>query len=266
MNKETVTSFSGITSAARKREEYLNICREIFDFIIRSAERYRKDHGGESFSEILRERTLLSFLFRHGWRECSCFPDEVQQFLAEADIDFFRAADKYRELIPEIASRNVAEAFSWNCEYEPGMSLRWSEPHPDLPPNWCIFHMWNGKMPDSFLNDKRYLAECFLKIMHDSRKKYPQYDTLYTFSWLLSHPRFQAFFPEEWFKNMGEKYQEIHWDLGFQGQFLTARMTLNRKTAAQYLETGVLPYQPRASHCSFSAMEKHLRKQFLREA
>lgn len=245
------------------QDEYLLICRELFDFVLKSAGRYHQDHPEESFSEILRNHTLLSYLLRESCNECENFPEMAEDFLREADVNFMLAAEKYRDRIPELASKNVKGACSWNPAYEPGMSLRWSDPHPDLPPNWCIFHMWNGHRPQSFLRDKKYFAECFMKIMEDSVKKYPQYDTLYTFSWLLSEPRFQEFFPEEWIKNMGEKHPGIYANLGFLGQFLTAKMTLNRKTAAQYLETGVLPYQPCRSHCSFDNMKKHLLNNFL---
>lgn len=243
--------------------EYLAVCRDLFDFVLKSAERYHADHPEESYSQILRKRTLLSYVLRETSSECEVFPEMAEAFLMEADSDFTAAAEKYREKIPELASRNAEGACSWNPQYAPGMSLRWSDPHPDLPENWCIFHMWNGCRPQSFLSDKRYFAECFMKIMEESVRKYPQYDTLYTFSWLLSEPRFQEFFPDEWHQNMSEKHQGIHANLGFLGQFLTARMTLNRKTAAQYLETGRLPYQPCSSHCSFERMKEHLISNFL---
>lgn len=245
------------------REEYLAICKDLFDFVLKSAERYYKDHPEDSYSEILRKHTMFSYLLRTGCYECDNFPELAEEFLTAADKNFTSAAEKYRVTIPELASWNVEGACRWNEEYAPGMSLRWSDPHPDLPENWCIFHMWNGRRPDSFLSDKRYFAECFMKIMEESVKKYPQYDTLYTFSWLLSEPRFQEFFPEEWVQNMSEKHQGIHANLGFLGQFLTSKMSLNKKTAAKYLETGILPYQPCSSHCSFENMKKHLEKHFL---
>lgn len=246
------------------REEYLDICKELFDFVLKSAERYHMDHPEESYSDILRSHTMFSYLLRTGCYECQEYPSLAEEFLAESDKDFYSAAKKYRESIPELASWNVEGACRWNPDYDPGMSLRWSDPHPDLPQNWCIFHMWNGRSPESFLGDKWYFAECFMKIMEESVKKYPQYDTLYTFSWLLSEPRFQEFFPEEWVLNMSEKHQGIHANLGFLGQFLNSKMGLNKKTAAQYLETGILPYQPCSSHCSFESMKKHLQKYFLR--
>lgn len=245
------------------REEYLKICDEIFDFVLETAQKYKIEHPSETYSEILKKRTLFPWLLRTGCYECTEYPVEAKEFTAMADIDFANACSKYRKIIPEIASANYATVICHNTDYAENMSLRWSDPHPDLPQNWCIFHMWNSKRPDSFLNDKRYFAECFIKIMDESRKKYPQYDTLYTFSWLLSEPRFQKFFPQEWHDNMTEPVDFIAANLGFLGQFITAKMTLNRKNAAKYLETGKLPFPPRSSHCSFENMKKHLLENFL---
>lgn len=246
------------------REEYLEICREMFDFVLKSASRYKIDHPDEAYSEILKKRTLFSYLLREGCYECTTYPAEAEEFTAEADRDFQSACEKYKDIIPEIASQNYRTVTQWNEEYAPGMSLHWSDPHPDLAPNWCIFHMWNGKRPGSFLQDKRYFAECFMRIMEEARAKYPQYDTLYTFSWLLSEPRFQEFFPQEWRDNMTEGVDFIAANLGFLGQFLTSKMSLNRKTTAQYLASGKLPFAPRSSHCSFEAMKKHLTDNILK--
>lgn len=246
------------------QDEYLAICREMFDFVLKSAARYKTDHETESYSDILKKRTLLSYLMRTGCYECTEFPLEVEDFLKLADEDFELASRKYHDIIPELASRNFQTVCQWNPEYAPGMSLRWSEPHPDLPENHCIFHMWNGRRPDSFLNDKRYFSECFIKIMEEAKKKYPAYDTLRTFSWLLSEPRFQEFFPQEWLDNMEEPVNFIAPNLGFLGQFLNSRMGLNRRTAAQFLSDGKLPYPPRASYCSFDSMKKHLEEKFLK--
>ena len=244
-------------------DEYLNICTEMFDFVLAAAKRYKLDHNDECYSNILCRRTLLSYLLRSGCYECEIFPAEAEEFMAEADNDFEGACSKFKKIIPAVAAQNYQTVTQWNVKYGEGMSLCWSAPHPDLDKSWCVFHMWNGRRPDSFLNDKRYFAECFMKIMAESKAKYPQYDTLYTFSWLLSEPRFQEFFPQEWFDNMTEPVDFIAANAGFLGQFVTAKMSLNRKTAAKFLETGILPYRPCSSHCSFENMKKHLLKNFL---
>ena len=244
-------------------DEYLNICTEMFDFVLAAAKRYKLDHNDECYSNILCRRTLLSYLLRSGCYECEFFPAEAEEFMAEADNDFEGACSKFKKIIPAVAAQNYQTVTQWNVKYGKGMSLCWSAPHPDLDKSWCVFHMWNGRRPDSFLNDKRYFAECFMKIMAESKAKYPQYDTLYTFSWLLSEPRFQEFFPQEWFDNMTEPVDFIAANAGFLGQFVTAKMSLNRKTAAKFLETGILPYRPCSSHCSFENMKKHLLKNFL---
>ena len=245
-------------------QEYLEICREMFDFLLKYVKRYKSDHPEESYSEILRNHSLLGFIIRNTSSECRDFPEEVVSFLSESDIDFETAGEKYRKIIPELASKNVEGAFSQNKKFVPGMSLRWSEPNPAVPENWTIFHMWNALKPSSFLSEPEYLAENFMIIMEEAQFAYPQFDTLYTASWLLSEPRFLAFFPEEWMQNLSKPVELINWDQGFQGQFINARGSLNRKTAAGYLETGVLPFQPRNSHCSFENMRKHLLEKFLK--
>lgn len=246
------------------RQEYFDICDEMFDFVLKSAQKYKENHQQDAYSDILKKRTLFSYLLRDNCYEAKVYPIEAQDFMSMADSDFDAACRKYRKIIPEIASNNFDKVTRWNSDFAEGMSLRWSEPHPDLAPNWCIFHMWNGRRPGSFLQDKRYFAECFMRIMEEARAKYPQYDTLYTFSWLLSEPRFQEFFPQEWRNNMTEEVDFIAANLGFLGQFLTSKMSLNRKTAAQYLASGKLPFAPRSSHCSFEAMKKHLTDNILK--
>ena len=132
-----------------------------------------------------------------------------------------------------------------------------------LPSRWCVFHITNGIRPKSFLREDYYLAENFLTLMTEAEAEFG-YDTLYTFTWLNSHPRFLRFFPEEWQRNLGEPHPGIFANMGFLGQFLNAKGTLNRKTAEEYLSLGELPYPPRKSHCSFASMRKHLTETILK--
>lgn len=243
-------------------QEFARNCLEFFDFSAASAKVYQKRSPEKSISAILKSHTMFAWSLRSSATECKEYPEEAIRFLAEADDDLDAAAARFRPVLEKIAAQNSAAAQGWNPLFEPGMSLRWQGPHPDLAPNVCIVHMWNGVAPKSFLNEKRYLAENFIKILDDSQKHHP-FDTLRTFSWLNANPRFLAFFPQEWHDNLQEPHPDVYANLGFMGQFITADGRLNKKTAASYLETGELPFKPRQAHCSYEALREHLYKNFL---
>ena len=245
-------------------QEYLEICRELFEFLLNYTRRYKQDHPETPYSEILANRSIMSFIIRNGSSEMRDFPEVVLDFLKEADLDFEKAGEKYAKIIPEMASKNVENAFAQNPKFVPGMSLRWDPPRKDVPENWCVFHMWNALKPKSFLSEPEYVAENFMIIMHESQLAYPQLDTLYTGSWLLSEPRFLQFFPEEFHQNLKITTDEIFWDQGFHGQFINARGALNRRNAEIFMKTGKLPFPHRNSHCSYENMKQHLLANFLK--
>lgn len=67
------------------------------------------------------------------------------------------------------------------------------------------------------------------------------------------------FFPAEWQNNLSHTPpDQIGATLGFQGQFINRYGFLNEITAAQYLQTGVLPYARQEAFCSFEAVQNHL--------
>ncbi|MBQ9337774.1 MAG: hypothetical protein IJS14_10820 [Lentisphaeria bacterium] len=242
------------------KEEFIVSTLEMFDFAVRAAERWQKDHPEDtSKSDVLCRRTLFSFLLRNTSSERTDFPPEAVEFLKQADLDWPAAIEKFRRELPAIAVADYEGAMKHNPKFAPGMSVRPDKPNPALPRNWCIIHMWNAISPKSFLNEQEYFAKCLLRVMDESEKEYG-YDTLYTFTWLNAVPRYLRFFPQEWQDNLGEPSRDIYANLGFLGQFLTARRTLNKKTAEQYLATGELPFKPRKSHCSYAAARKHLQQ------
>ena len=241
------------------KEEFIESALEMYDFILRATDRWLADHPGDTRSDIIRRRTLFTWLLRNTPSEQQDFPPEAEEFLHWADRDWTVAAVKFRSILPRILAANHPGAMGHNPKFAPGMSVRPDKPHPDLPRNWCIIHMWNAISPKSFLNEDKYFAGCLLRVMDESEKEYG-YDTLYTFSWLNASPRYLYFFPQEWQNNLDEPNRDIHANLGFLGQFITARGMLNKRTAEQYLATGELPFKPRRSHCSFAAARKHLQQ------
>ncbi len=242
-------------------KEFARNCLEFFDFAVASAKVFKKSNPETAFSEILKKHTMLSWALRNSTAECSDYPVSALAFLEESDSNLDQAAEKFRPELEKIAMANSSSAQVWNPLFKPGMSLRWQGPHPDLEPNVCIVHMWNGVAPKSFLNEKRYLAENFMSILDESQAAHP-FDTLRTFSWLNANPRFLAFFPQEWHDNLQEPHQGIYANMGFLGQFVSADGRLNKKTAQMYLDSGELPFKPRMAYCSYDAMREHLKKNF----
>ena len=242
-------------------KEFACNCLEFFDFAVASAKVFKKLNPEKTFSEILKNHTMLPWSLRNSTAECRDYPAAALAFLEEADSDLDKAAEKFRPELEKIAAANSSSAQVWNPQFKPGMSLRWQGPHPDLEPNICIVHMWNGIAPKSFLNEKRYLAENFMSILDESQKAHP-FDTLRTFSWLNANSRFLSFFPQEWQDNAQEPHPGMYANMGFLGQFVTADGRLNKKTAQMYLDSGELPFKPRTCFCSYEAMREHLKKNF----
>jgi hypothetical protein len=159
-----------------------------------------------------------------------------------------------RAIITYTRSVGIFIPRSWNAG-----SLKYDSPVNWLPSNYCNFHIANAIAPKSIFDDFKYLIECFGELMNQSEKIY-NYDTLHTCSWLNDNPRWLKLFPEQWHNNLSERSDYVGADFGFWGQLVTARGTFN-KTAGEYLrKNGVLKFKCRYSHCSFSAMRKHLLK------
>ena len=243
------------------REEFITACGEFFEFSLKSAFRCRAKFPEETLSQTLEKHTLFTYALRSSAGVCREYPPEAVEFLRKLDRDPGPAAAVFRTVLPRIAAANYEGAMRPSTHFAPGMSLYWTRPVPELPPTWCIFHIRNGIPPKSFLNEPDYFAGNLLRIMDEAEKDFPC-DTIYTFTWLNSEPRFLRFFADEWQENLGEPPPGISSNIGFLGQFINARGGLNRRTAEQFLETGELPFKPRRSHCSCAAMREYLNRNF----
>lgn len=140
-------------------------------------------------------------------------------------------------------------------EYQCG-SLKYDQPSKKTP-QLINFHIGNAIAPKSIFADKSYLKDCFLDMMDQTQSKYGA-DTLKTGTWLNSMPKWLSYFPQEWMDNMSPANKDVQWHYGFWGQFISAKGDLNRKYAEQLRATGEFPFWLRSSHCSFTAMRKHL--------
>ena len=147
------------------KEEFIVSTLEMFDFTVRATERWQTDHPDDtSKSDVLKRRTLFTFLLRNTSSERQDLPPEAEEFLRMADLDWDAAKEKFRRELPAIAEADYEGAMQHNPKFAPGMSVRPDKPHPALPRNWCIIHMWNAISPKSFLNETEYFAKCLLRV------------------------------------------------------------------------------------------------------
>ena len=147
----------------------------------------------------------------------------------------------------------------WNCG-----SLKYDLPanHPDMDPNWIVFHIANAVGPKSIFDDPTYLPCCFLLLMKEAEIRFNS-NILYTSTWLNEKEEFLQIFPQEWRDNREpcDKKPVPGWHFGWWGQLVTGKGTVNPKTEKFARENGYLKYACRMSYCSFSSMRRHL-KQF----
>jgi hypothetical protein len=140
-------------------------------------------------------------------------------------------------------------------------SLRYNEYEDGEVQETIGFHIANALQPHSIFEDPEYLPRCFVDLMDQTAKKYGS-TRLSTRTWLNSLPRWLELFPAEWQENLQPPVEDVQWHYGFWGQFITARGTFNYKYGKILRETGKLPFYPKYSECSFSAMRKHLKEKY----
>lgn len=126
-------------------------------------------------------------------------------------------------------------------------------------PSKVSFHIGNQISPRSIFEDREYLPNCFFQLMEETRNKFHA-GTLSTTTWLNSYPRWLDLFPQQWHNNLSHQNDFVDWSQSSWGQFVTARGTFNHKHARMFRETEELPFKSRSSWCSFSNLDKHLRK------
>jgi len=135
-------------------------------------------------------------------------------------------------------------------------SIRFDPPGKERPKRVFI-HIANVIAPRSIFEDQAYLPDCLQEVMRQAEEGYGA-EELETSTWLNSVPAWLALFPREWQEHLSPPNLDILWHYGFWGQFITARGTFQAKRAQQFRESGVLPYSPRWSWCTFDALKAHL--------
>ncbi len=175
---------------------------------------------------------------------------------ADASADAFerRAVELFRPALEEGRKAQAARPPPDFSAYQAG-SLRYN-PIPGTPGTVAL-HIGNALRPRSIFDDPDYLPRCLLALL-DHAEAALGARAVHCGTWLNSHPRWLALFPDEWRRAMSPPDESIQWHLGFWGQFINARGLFHEKNGRLFRETGVLPFAHRMSDCSFAALRRHL--------
>ena len=135
-------------------------------------------------------------------------------------------------------------------------SLTYDDPPPECPQR-VGFHIANANAPRSIFEPQSHLADCLRRVMDGAAREFGATE-LRTGTWLNSHPRFLAYFPDCWRERLSPINDDVRWHFSWWGQFLTARGTFHEKPAARLRSTGLFPMPSRDSWCSFDELRTHL--------
>ncbi|MHB9108161.1 MAG: hypothetical protein ACYDCO_13985 [Armatimonadota bacterium] len=175
--------------------------------------------------------------------------DESSSAFEEEGLEIFRPQLDARAP-RDFACRSGLEGYDYG-------SIRFDPPREERPKRVFI-HIANAIAPRSIFEDPAYLPGCLREVMRRAEESCGA-EELQTSTWLNSVPGWLALFPREWQEYLSPLIQDILWHYGFWGQFITARGTFHEKRARQFRETGSMPYLPRVSWCTFTALRAHLK-------
>ena len=229
-------------------DEFLKNAEDCWQFSVDVAWDQNRRHPELSRGTCLRERSFLHTLL--GTNQAPVF--------AEACALADSAAEKAEmgRLLPQVLDwmEKKYPPPENHPEFEPGRCFRYALNGQ----HYCYMHIYNAKRPESFLKFPEYVAENLRYIM-DKSEKDDGCDTLYTATWMTCLPAFLRFFPEEWKENRTMTAAgEFGPTMGWQGQFIDRFGLLNQAVARRFLQTGVLPFARKETHCSFTAVRRHL--------
>lgn len=256
-------------------EEHLEYLFEIVKLKLCFLWNYLRLHENETFQNAFRDRVDIyrktdinkghmnspcDFTCQE-WLELEKKIQEIYEH-TENDISGMRfEREAFEAISPSIRKRSLRDFTErpYVLDYQCG-SLKYDMPTKENPQRITI-HIANALAPKSIFDNPDYLPNCLMRVMTMSHAEIKA-NMIYTSTWLNSHPSWLALFPEEWKENMSPENKDIRWHFGFWGQFITARGTFNYKLGKALRETGIFPYWPRASFCSFDALRKHLTEHY----
>lgn len=249
------------------RQYLYDICRLKLFFI----SRWLKDHPEEKFSDVLRNRVDIfrkTDLNPEGINAEGIYFDNPDWLALESRLEeIWKMVKGDDKLFEEWGFDLIRPHLDNRCErdyldrsafagYQCGF-LRYNLFIMPERPDTLGFHIANDRQPASIFDDLDYARECFNKLLDAAENRFAV-SNIGTGTWLNNHPKWLAFFPEEWRTNLGEPNTNVAWHYGFWGQFINARGTFNAKAAAKVRETGKLQWFPRYSKCSVKAMREHI--------
>ena len=229
-------------------DEFLKNAEDCWQFSVDVAWDQNRRHPELSRGTCLRERSFLHTLL--GTNQAPVFAEACA--LADSGAD----KTEMSRLLPQVLEWMHAKypPPENHPEFEPGRCFRYALNGQ----HYCYMHIYNAKRPESFLKFPEYVAENLRYIM-DKSEKDDGCDTLYTATWMTCLPAFLRFFPEEWKENRTMTAAgEFGPTMGWQGQFIDRFGLLNQAVARRFLQTGVLPFARKETHCSFTAVRRHL--------
>ena len=253
-------------------EEHLHYLFEIVKLKLWFLWHWMSEHPEDDFSWCLRERVdiyrktnindqIASPKVLHfdipAWQELE---DSARKLYESCKMDinsdrFERKAFEIFQDTVKARSRRSYEERPYVLDFKCG-SLNYDAPKPDKPGRVFV-HIANAVRPRSIFDDPGYIPACLMDLMDRAESEYGATE-LETETWLNSHPRWVALFPEQWRENMGPEDRDVRWHYAFWGQFITARGTFNEKNGAYLRKTGQFPYWMRRSWCGFDVLRDHL--------
>ncbi|MBP5640373.1 MAG: hypothetical protein J6X55_12895 [Victivallales bacterium] len=143
---------------------------------------------------------------------------------------------------------------SWHCG-----SLTYDVPSPTSN-GTVVFHIANAVGPHSIFEDPDYLPKCLELLMSETELKFGS-NTLTTSTWLNDRPRWLAYFPSSWKKNLSPRVKDPIpvWSVASWGQLIDSRGCVVPEREQQLRKTGKFKYQIRKSFCSFDELKRHLK-------
>jgi hypothetical protein len=264
--------FSNTTAPSKSFAEHKEYLHEIVKLQLWFLWHWKQKHQDQSISSILRNR--VDIYRKTNINEGTLNPELVDfedlrwVELEQKTVELY---DKYLSLPslferqafsvfkPEIDARaerdfdEVPYVFYFKCG-----SLTFDPPKPERP-NSVFFHVANAISPRSFLEEKKYILDCFMCLLNKSASEY-NVERIETTTWLNSYPKWLHYFPEEWNNNMSEPDDDVMWHYGFWGQFITKRGLFDARLGKRLRETGAFPFLPCHSACSIASMKEHVFK------
>jgi hypothetical protein len=232
-----------------------------------------RKHPDESFNSVLRNRVDI-------FRKTEFYdPSQMKQDSPDFNVPGWR---KIEETLEKVFNKHMSDSSSELFEdeamhalvprldsyvrksYEKSLvppvmkcgSLNYHSPGADSPDVIAV-HIANALQPASIFDDPLYLPQCLRELMDRSSAEF-SVSKLHCGSWLNSHPRWLALFPQEWTDSLGPQDHSVQWHLGFWGQFITAKGTFHERNALKFRSAGQMPFAYRTVDCSFESLRTHL--------